>query len=179
MWVDRLCHTGPENSGDEALARRLLGRGGPRLRANLRHDLRYAIRHASLRASPTSPNPRIPCGARTKAIECLRVDEGAGARRGPRGPTANRPAKAKAEAGPWPRGGPVPAAVRGDRRAVFHAVQRYPNRHALSCADLRHDRLGNLDQEERPRIRLGDRAERDRTHGPTGAEDFRESAANA
>ena len=42
MWVDRLCHTGPENSGDEALARRLLGRGGPRLRANLRHDLRYA-----------------------------------------------------------------------------------------------------------------------------------------
>ena len=42
MWADRLCHTRPENSGDEALARRLLGRGGPRLRANLRHDLRYA-----------------------------------------------------------------------------------------------------------------------------------------
>src|SRR6059058_3437957 len=42
MWVDRLCHTGPENSGDEALARQLLGRDGSRLRANLRHDLRYA-----------------------------------------------------------------------------------------------------------------------------------------
>src|SRR5439155_16081598 len=49
MWADRLCHTGPENSGDEALARRLLGRGGPRLHANLRHDLRYAY-GTSLRA---------------------------------------------------------------------------------------------------------------------------------
>src|SRR5438876_8702220 len=128
MWVDRLCHTGPENSGDEALARRLLGRGGPRLRANLRHDLRYAIRHASLRASPTSPNPRIPCGARTKAIECLRVDEGAGARRGPRGPTAKRPAKAKAEAGPWPREGPRARRIRRTARTRWVALADFSAR---------------------------------------------------
>src|SRR5207237_4393526 len=73
----------------------------------------------------------------------------------------------------------VPTAVHGDRGAVFHTVQHYPNRHPLSCAELRHDRLGNLDQEQRSRIRLCDRAERDRTHGRTGAGDFRESAANA
>src|SRR5438874_10176402 len=49
MRADRLCHTRPNNSGDEALARRLPGRGGSCLRANLGNDLRDA-RRTSLRA---------------------------------------------------------------------------------------------------------------------------------
>src|SRR5207244_10711736 len=58
--------------------------------------------------------------------ECLRVDEGAGARRGARGPTAKRPAKAKAEAGPWPRGGPYrpPYAAIVERYSTPFSVTR-------------------------------------------------------
>src|SRR2546430_4841952 len=97
MWADRLCHTRPENSGGEALARRLLGRGGPRLRANLRHDLRYAVRDESPPASPMSPNPRIPCGARTRSDRVFARGRGIRRAQGTRGPTAKRPRAALAD----------------------------------------------------------------------------------
>src|SRR5207249_10001355 len=139
MWADRLCHTGPENSGDEALARRLLGRGGPRLRANLRHDLRYAYgtrlcalrrRHPIYEFLAVRERESVEAGAQFRGRQ--RIRQIGGDHHGPRSsvdlernPRATAGNELRGFADLLPGGQVVPASVDGDRRAVFHAVQRY------------------------------------------------------
>src|SRR5437762_2843358 len=193
MRADRLCHTRPNNSGDKALARRLPGRGGSPLRANLGNDLRDA-RRTSLRALGGSDpvheflamrkRKRIKTGPQLRCRE--RAGEVGGNLDSPRGgidlerdtrPAARHELRLLADL--LACGEVVTAAVYSDRGAIVHAVEYHTNRHALSRLQFRDHRLRDLDQNEGPRIRLRDRGEGDRGHERAGVGVFTDSAANA
>src|SRR2546430_5361520 len=193
MRAGRLCHTRSENSGDEALGRPLLGRGGSCLRANLRDDLRNAC-HTRLRAlrrrdpfdelSAMRERERVEPGPelcrRERASEIGRDRHGAwGGVDLERDPSAPARDELRGVADFLARWQVVPAAVDGDRRTVLRAVQRHANGYTLSRAELLHDRLGNLDQQDTARIWLRDRRERDRAHERVGVGVFTDPAANA